>query len=542
MTSKSTTTGKQQNLPKEARRWYLVTNHLNMMYMLAAGLVMSPAGFRGKHYKDSLSQFPGQVPLFADDKDIPTDILDLATSERSHLVACIATFDLNGLHGPVSLLKKTGKIQSVKLQPKRRNKNDIAMLVPAPLPLSTLRGICFQSSEDMQVFETAALSVSNVGSFSHLINVSECLFKQDKETSSVSRQPSLPGDASDASPTFGLALGGVLTMLYHVANRSDLGMNIFGLVTRCSGEKDSELDIHDPILAELPRWMNGMGVAEGANDRVSLFWGVVQSLIESKEKDRSQSPIDVVLTTLTLQLGSLNNDAYVPRLESLIADIRALSGLGGKRISELLRDHKGSLSRPLLLMCLHEHCQDLLEFSDPSVSDTEYILAAILLGVRDSWLQLPTQLRVPELSDHVVHRMASAEYAKRAEVFSMDTPLAPVPLRKYFRPNEGEWTGYQNDQAVHLAKTCQWHDCLRTIVTLPKGEWPEEFQRSDFQLVLPGNLTIAEEVDQDRFLVRLGEWPPADPVAVAYVREMFQSQQEEMIVHADDSQSTTSHE
>lgn len=542
MTSKSATTGKKQNPPKEIRRWYLVTNHLNMMYMLATGLVMSPTGFRGKHYQDSLSLFPGLVPLFADDKDIPTDVMELATSERSHLVACIATFDLNGLHGPVSLLKKTGKIQSVKLQPKRRNKNDIAMLVPAPLPMSTLRGISFQSPEDMQVFQSAALSVSNVGSFSHLINVSESLFKQGEKTSSVNRQPLLPCDGSDASPTFGLALGGVLTMLYHIANRSDLGMAIFGSVTRCSGDKDSGFDIEDPILAELPRWMSGLAVAEDADDRVSLFWCVVQSLIESQEKDRSQSPIDVVLTALTLQLDSLNNKAYVPRLESLIADIRALSGLGGKRISELLRDHKGSLSRPLLLMCLHEHCQDLLEFSDPSVSDTEYVLAAVLLGVRDSWLQLPTQLRAPELSYHVVHRMASAEYAKRAEVFCMDTPLAPVPLRNYFRPDGVEWTRYQTDQAVHLAKTCQWHDCLHTIVTLPEGEWPENFQRSDLQLILPGNLAITEEIDQDRFLTRLGQWPPADPVAVADVREMFQSQQEEMIIHADDSQPTTSHE
>lgn len=542
MTIESATTAKQHNLPKDARSWYLVTNHLNMMYMLAAGLAMSPAGFRGKHYQDSLSMFPGQVPLFADDKDISTEILDLATSERSHLVPCIASFDLNGLHGPVNLLKKTGKIQSVKSQPKRRNKNDIAMLLPTPLPLSILRGISFQSTEDMQVFQSAALSVSNVGSFSHLINVSESLFKQDKETSSVNRQPSLPGNDIDDSPTFGLALGGVLTMLYHVANRSDLGMVIFDSVTRCFSEKNLGLAIDDPILAELPRWMSGMGVAEGADDRVGIFWGVVQSLIESQGKDRSQSPIDVVLSALTLQLDSLSNKSYVPRLENLIADISALSGLGGKRISELLRDHKGSLSRPLLLMCLHEHCEDLLEFSDPSVSDTEYVLAAVLLGVRDSWLQLPMQLRAPELFDHVVHQMAVVEYAKRDAEFCIEVPSAPIPLRKFFRPSGASWSEYQAEQAAHFAKKCQWQDCLNTIVTLPQGEWPEKFQRSGLQLVLPGSVSIVEEVKQERFLVRLGQWPPADPLAAAEVREMFHSQQEEVIAHADDSQSATHHE
>jgi len=34
--------------------WRLVTNHENMLFMLAAGMVMSPAGFGQKYYKDTL--------------------------------------------------------------------------------------------------------------------------------------------------------------------------------------------------------------------------------------------------------------------------------------------------------------------------------------------------------------------------------------------------------------------------------------------------------------------------------------------------------
>ena len=44
----------------------LVTNHLNLMYMLAAGLVMPPAGFGDKYYRDTLECFPGWIPLFID--------------------------------------------------------------------------------------------------------------------------------------------------------------------------------------------------------------------------------------------------------------------------------------------------------------------------------------------------------------------------------------------------------------------------------------------------------------------------------------------
>ena len=42
----------------------LVTNHLNLMYMLAAGLLMPPAGFDGRYYSDTLGCFPGWIPLF----------------------------------------------------------------------------------------------------------------------------------------------------------------------------------------------------------------------------------------------------------------------------------------------------------------------------------------------------------------------------------------------------------------------------------------------------------------------------------------------
>ena len=42
----------------------LVTNHLNLMYMLAAGVIMPPSGFGGKYYADTLERVPGWVPLF----------------------------------------------------------------------------------------------------------------------------------------------------------------------------------------------------------------------------------------------------------------------------------------------------------------------------------------------------------------------------------------------------------------------------------------------------------------------------------------------
>ncbi|MDE0096796.1 MAG: hypothetical protein OXS40_10540, partial [Gammaproteobacteria bacterium] len=162
MTTKTATPGKPPTRRKPRQPWHLVTNHQNMLYMLAAGMAMSPAGFRGKHYADSLRAWPGWIPLFRDKVGIPAEVLDHATSERKHLLPCIATFDLGGLSGPARMLSRNGSIRDVATPRAKKRKDDIALLVRAPLPLTLLSGIGFRSSEDRQAFEGAAGDVSNV--------------------------------------------------------------------------------------------------------------------------------------------------------------------------------------------------------------------------------------------------------------------------------------------------------------------------------------------------------------------------------------------
>ena len=72
----------------------LVTNHLNLMYMLAAGLVMPPAGFGDKYYRDPLECFPGWIPLFID--RVPKAAIESATREAGHLRPIIVRIRLSG--------------------------------------------------------------------------------------------------------------------------------------------------------------------------------------------------------------------------------------------------------------------------------------------------------------------------------------------------------------------------------------------------------------------------------------------------------------
>ena len=67
------------------------------MYMLAAGLVMPPAGFGEKYYRDTLESFPGWIPLFVD--RAPATALESSTREARHLKPVIVRIRLSGLSG-----------------------------------------------------------------------------------------------------------------------------------------------------------------------------------------------------------------------------------------------------------------------------------------------------------------------------------------------------------------------------------------------------------------------------------------------------------
>lgn len=420
---------KPRSRRKPRRIWHLATNHQNMLYMLAAGMVMGPAGFRGKHYFDSLGVYPGWIPLFRDDIGVPADALNQATSERNHLLPCIASFDLSELSGLVRVLSRDGATRDVATPAARKRKDDIAILVRAPLPLNLLYGISLRSSEDKQKFEGNAWDVANIDLTPHRIEVTESLFATALETTwpPDQRQTELFVAESDDPPVLGQALGGVLAMLFHAANHSDLGFAAYRLAVGAGHDKDRDVVQSEPILAKLPDWVDGGGKSSQPDTSARLFWGVIQSLLVSQKKEHPQSPIDVALEYLESQLDKVREIEFQARLERLIVDMRNCRGLGGGTITELLERHKGSLSKTLMLFCLRESCADLLEFSHPSITDADYVLAGILFGVRDSWLQLPRELRDAELFAFVSYQMAGAQHRESSDGFTLGESRRPMP-------------------------------------------------------------------------------------------------------------------
>lgn len=543
----STTASNRNKKAANSPAWHLVTNHMNVLYMMAAGLVMEPAGFK-KYYVDSLQANPGRVPLFRD--EIPAQTIQHSVSERSHLRPCVVSFELSEVSGSIQVVNKDGKARNAEMPVKRWTNKGLCIFVPAPLPLCLSTRISFRSEEDKQMFLVAAKDVANVNAESFDIQVDESLFVNATEDSwppeiksqsqgrgirkkvadgpqasllpaqeqevEVSSESELPAGVSAQS------LGGSLAMLYHCVNSSEIGVEMFGLATEPCDDDDLA-EIADPVLAQLPVWLKTGSLSPEAGLRARLFWGAVSALDQALQNGGSDDPIEVVLGYLDHQVTQITDDGSKGRLERLTTDMRGSLGLGGATISELFENHRGSLSRPLLLFCLRRNCVELLEFSHPLFSAEERLLSAVLFGVRDGWLKLPREARNPALSAYVMYRMAATELAQKDVDISLPRVQPPIPLRRLFGSTPDGWSEAELRVARELAKSEGWRDCIQTTIASTDGAPLHEPRHENGKYVFVGSIAATTELNQERFLDRLGMWPPIDADSEERVREALAS-------------------
>ena len=152
---------------------YLVTNHLNLMYMLSAGLIMSPSGFGAKYYRDTLGCFPGWIPLFID-KVFGTAVEE-SVSEANHLRSCLAQVSLNNLTGTVWVLRGKDLIEIE--FPDGFEGADQVLFVSAPLPTAWIDSIVFRSKPEVAACNEEAKDYNNVPwtEFKRKSGTSSCL-------------------------------------------------------------------------------------------------------------------------------------------------------------------------------------------------------------------------------------------------------------------------------------------------------------------------------------------------------------------------------
>lgn len=485
-------------------RWLLVTNHLNLLYMLAAGLVMPPKGFGRKYYQDTLAAYPGWIPLFAD--VVSKAAIESSVSERKHLIPCIATMNLASLHGKVMVIGSDGGAREVNF-PEGLDGSEQILLIPAPLPVHWVTSISFQSNDKKTACEADARDFGNVPLLDFKREISAPAFSKARE--GYWPPSGVTISSKDTAIEAPFAAGGVMAMLLHLGNHGDVGMQACRLAF--DAEADVAQSITDPLIYSLGTWIQTGQQIDTGDVSNRLFWGAVVKVAACRFSEIPSNPLEVALDYLE-SAGEGMDDRMKPALVKLVNDLRTIASFTDSTITEIFERHPKSFSRVMTMFFLREKCADLLAFKHPLLTESDYIAAAILFAARDGWLGLPLQLRnFPGLQAAVSHRMASMAHRMASTDLDLGLPPPrPLPLRELFLPGQKGWNAVQKDAALLLARECKW-GCIQTRISLGKGDYRLVLDGSKMHIIVAGEAkAVVTEVDHEQFLVALANTPISD--------------------------------
>lgn len=488
----------------------LVTNHLNLFYMLSAGLLLPPAGFDGKHYDDTLGCFPGWIPLFLSQPSLQA--ISQSTAEAQHLKPVLVEVSLTDLTGRILACRQDGTAEID--FPAQLSGSEDLLLIPAPLPTSRIKSIIYLSADERRSCEADAGDYGNVPINDFKGRSSKTLFTKGRKTG----WPPRDGPKERAVPLqTANAAGGVMAMLLHYGNLGELAE----ATCRSAFDPDeSSMSRSDHILDGVGVWMKtgfppsfqpdeDGSVRHGEASGAYLFWGAVEKLLEWRHRGRADAAEDVLLRWL-VDVEAMLDSPLQPRIRALRDSLASLRGLASATTSELFERHPTPMGRAMALFFLRDGSVDLLGFDHDALHEPDWLMAAVLFGVRDGWLALPLRLRVtPGLSAAVSHRMARMAHRSAGSELSIgEPPPRTRTLREILVDNP--------QAALDLARRQKW-DCINTRVSLGRGEYQLVVAGGSAHVDMAGEPKVDSRVDLARFLRCLAE-SRLDPKTESKVR------------------------
>lgn len=477
-------------------KWYLVTNHQNLMYMLSAGMVMPPSGFGKKYYQDTLSLIPGWVPLFPE--SIWRSALDHSVAEQPLLRPCCAELDLSAVSGGVKVLR-AGGWEDARF-PEEVYGNEELVLVPTPLPVSMVKEICFASKEDKAYCEKDAKYFSNVPLADFKTKVAAGLFKKAKNPA---WPPRLEGvEERPVELHLADAFGGVLTLLSLLSGRDDVAAQL----TRAFFQPELDADVAAAVpmlLGAHALFYSPGGLLEHYGASGAQYGELAKALVQYRAVSGAGSPKDIVMRELEASNATLQGAAK-HGIERLMDDLKRIVQFPDKTLDELLEIHQKPLPRTLVLFFMNDSSQDLLDINNAQLSGYEVCGAAILFGITEGWMRMSMQQRVRDgLNTVVPAHMAHLSHQMSGSDFDLGIlPERRLSLRELFGEKQAD--SKTNNAALAIARSCKW-DCIKTRIKLGKGAYQLLIDGAGASLVLDGDIKAVEaEIDWEKFRAYLG--------------------------------------
>lgn len=392
-----------------------VTNQMNLMFSLAAGLIMPPSGFGDKYYQDTLAAYPGWTPVFVG--KVPKSAIDFSTEEVRHLMPVIAELDLTDLHGIELNVARTRSQQlSLIAEPSHERSRQRGLLIRGPISANRIRLIRVKSDEDLDKIISQSQLRSNVPLRPAQLKRKKILFSRAYKR--WEWQPESKWPQQSISVQESQAAGGILAMLFWIASKD---RDAAAVCRSAFDPKSTRCDV--PGLIE---WMDDGHVMESSESVGGhLLWSIVTVLAENRLTSSDNDLDELVLHVLENVPAGLRN-----RTARLRNSLRSIGELGGESVGQLLKKHSQPVERAAILFFRRRQCQQLLDFESNLMTTMDWVCSAILFGARSGWLRLPLILRGNrEMESAITRRMAA--HAHRLAKTGVNTGAIPEmpPLR-----------------------------------------------------------------------------------------------------------------
>lgn len=479
---------KQQEPVVSKDRWFLPSNHYNLMNWQSAGMVL-PNHSMDKYYSDCIEMAPGWIPVFLN--RVPHQVRDAAASRSGHFA--LLEIDISKFSGRAFSVASDGELKEMHL-PLAGEQEVTALFIPAPLPATCVTGVTFETIDARDAYLVRSGEISTIPANAFPISICKCPVTAD-DFAAQSTWP--PKAMPDALPPLAVASisaqGAAAALLFSFGNLNGAAVDACRLAfDACI---DGLFSAESPFRKAVDQLMTSGNNPTIAELRSRLFWGVVERIIEPPDIDGK--PTDAGYAALHfLEQASASEPSIAGKFHKLIDDLRGTSGLARYTHKELFERHPGPFSHALLLFFLRQHSDELLDFValDFDVTVIDKIAAAILFASREGWQGVPQTIRETSgMYAAVSHRMAAASHKLADTRLDLGMPPARCqPLRELLTGNDRKLSKQQTEASISLARKLKWPDVIETRIRVGTGKFRLDVGNGGFDLILPGEVKAVE--------------------------------------------------
>lgn len=519
-----------------------LTNRYNLLQILSASYI-APRESYSKYYVDLLTLGPGRIPLVRAPVSKELQALVLREGEASFPVALQLDAD-RVAEGKVPSLRTDGGNARSSLADKRA----VAWAPSGAIPLSAVRGIIFQSNEDLA--EHAARSYANISETVLPMVVDPSVFTGGTLSSETvtSWLQALPHDGSDASVYLrGDRIAGAKCLAAISLERApDAAATVLHLLSPTARKRGGEpASVNEkPVAPWVALLTTGSPVRTTGGDLNTRLFAAAAKVFETTDRQAEWRPVEILGQIETIVQAKKLNKKDAGEILKNFESIRGI--LRNERDFKPFKPGSGlDVAKAILLVLMRPEADHLLEWpaSETGADDSVTITAAVLCGLLNGREKLPIKSR-PEQLDRFLAMSTASELSTGKDSVHLAGPLDGAELMVERVSNKGTparvsltWNGEAlvtwderpigakgllanvdfgrpeaEGVALELCRRLSWNDCVRTQLTIETAEVSISAQGKGKTVIaflgLPGSVT--QKLDEKAFKKRLtsGEIPP----------------------------------